>query len=94
MRWILVDLLLVLLALLVLGLCGLRLWGRVKALGRRVADAGTAVGAASERLAAVQADGQGVGQGGAGEAGLQAGRQADVHAGPRRPDLDGPSRVR
>ena len=56
MPWLLVDLVLVLLALVALGVCGLRLWRGVKALGREVAQAGTAVGDATEQLAALQSD--------------------------------------
>jgi hypothetical protein len=53
--WIAVDLLLVLVALVLLAACGLRLWSGVKRLGREVGAAGTAVGAATDALAAVSA---------------------------------------
>ena len=56
--WILIDLVLVLGALAVLTVVGLGLWRRVKALSRTVAQAGETVGAATERLAAVQDEGQ------------------------------------
>ena len=55
MAWILLDVALVLAALVLLGLCALRLWRRVKALG-------TTVGVAGEQLAALTASLDQVGQ--------------------------------
>ena len=57
MLWPAVDVLLALVSLGVLALVVLRLWRSVKALSRTAADAGEAVGAASDRLAAAQAEG-------------------------------------
>ena len=56
MPWLLVDLALVLLALVALAVCALRVWRSVKALGREVTSAGTAVGDATEKLAVLQSD--------------------------------------
>jgi hypothetical protein len=55
--WIAVDVLLGVLSLVLLGLVLLRLWRSVKAFTRAAGEAGDAVGAASDRLSAVQAEG-------------------------------------
>ena len=56
MLWVLVDVLLVLIALAVLGAILLGLWGKVKDLGREVGRAGEAIGAATDKLAELQAE--------------------------------------
>jgi uncharacterized membrane protein len=53
--WVLLDVLLGVVALVVLALVVLRLWQQIKALGREVARAGTAIGEATDRLADLQA---------------------------------------
>ena len=55
MLWVLVDVAIGLMAVLGLALAVLRLWRRAKALTRAVGDAGEAVAAVNERLAAAQA---------------------------------------
>jgi uncharacterized membrane protein len=54
-RWVLLDLLIVLLALGGLALVVLGLWRKVKDLAREVGRAGETVGAATEKLAELQA---------------------------------------
>ncbi|MCA1710526.1 MAG: hypothetical protein LC789_02355 [Actinobacteria bacterium] len=54
MRWVLLDLLLVLLALGFLGVLALGLWRRVKDLGREVTRAGETIGQATDALAELQ----------------------------------------
>jgi hypothetical protein len=54
-RWVLLDLLLVLLALVFLGAMALGLWRKVKDLGREVARAGETIGQATDALAELQA---------------------------------------
>lgn len=54
MRWILLDVGIALLAITFLLLVLLRLWRSVKAFSRTVGDAGSAVTAASDKLAAAQ----------------------------------------
>ena len=56
MLWVLVDVLLVLIALAVLGAILWGLWGTVKDLGGEVARAGDAIGAATDKLAELQAE--------------------------------------
>lgn len=53
MRWVLLDVALVLGALAVLGLLLLRLWRRVVALGREVSRASEAIARATDELAAL-----------------------------------------
>jgi hypothetical protein len=54
-RWVLLDVLIVLLALGFLALVLLRLWRRVKALFGTVSEAGAALGTAGDALGAAQA---------------------------------------
>ena len=70
MRWILVDVVLVLLALAVLAVLALGLWRQVKALSRAVSHAGEQVTRATDALAVAQ---------GAGPRGA-----LPMHAGPAR----------
>ena len=53
MRWVLLDIALVLGALAVLGLLLLRLWRRVVSLGREVSRASEAIARATDELAAL-----------------------------------------
>jgi hypothetical protein len=55
--WILLDVVIALAALAVLAVLVLGLWRKVKALSAAVTVAGEAVGQATDRLAAAQADG-------------------------------------
>ena len=55
--WILIDVAIAVVALAVLAVLVLGLWRKVKALSAAVAVAGEAVGQATDRLAAAQADG-------------------------------------
>ncbi len=55
MVWILVDVAIVLVSLVVLGLAGLGLWQRVKALGRAVGVAGTQMAGLTDQLDALSA---------------------------------------
>ena len=57
MRWILVDVVLVLLALAVLAVLALGLWRQVKALSRAVSQAGEQVTRATDALAVAQGAG-------------------------------------
>lgn len=57
MPWILVDVLLVLLAIGLLALVGLRLWGRVRGLKTAIGQASATGGQAAAALAAAMADG-------------------------------------
>ena len=57
MPWLAVDVVLVLAALVLLAVVGLRLWRSVKALGSRVSEAGERLGAALDDLERVQAGG-------------------------------------
>ena len=57
MRWILVDVVLVLLALAVLAVLALGLWRKVKALSRAVSQAGEQVTRATDALAVAQGAG-------------------------------------
>ena len=54
MRWVLLDLLIALLALVGLGFVVLGLWRRVKDLAREVGRAGESVGRATDELARAQ----------------------------------------
>jgi hypothetical protein len=53
--WLVVDLALALLVLVALGACLVRLWRRVRALGRSVGAASASVAPATDALAAAQA---------------------------------------
>lgn len=55
MRWLLLDVLIVLLAAGVLGVLLLGLWRKVTALGREVSRSGDAIGRATDELARQQA---------------------------------------
>ena len=55
MRWILLDVAIVLVALIGLGLVVLSLWRKVKDLAREVARAGETIGAVTDELAELQA---------------------------------------
>ena len=55
MPWLLLDLFLVLVALVVLGLLGLRLWRQVKALSRAVGTAGETIAPLTAALTRAQA---------------------------------------
>ena len=55
--WLAVDIGLAVLSLVLLALAALRLWRSVKGFTRAAGDAGDAMGAASDRLAAAQAEG-------------------------------------
>lgn len=57
MKWILVDVALVLLAIGLLALLALGLWRKVKALSRTVSTAADTIGAATEQLAVAQGAG-------------------------------------
>lgn len=56
MRWLVIDVLLVLAAFAALALVLLGVWRKVKALGREVARAGEAIATATDELARVQAE--------------------------------------
>ena len=73
MRWILIDVVLVLLALAVLAVLLLGLWRKVKALSRTVDAASERIGQATDGLAAAQ---------GAGPLGAPAARPTDAGRSP------------
>lgn len=56
MLWVLIDVVMAVAALAVLGVVVLGLWRKVKELGREVSRAGEAIGAATDKLAELQAE--------------------------------------